>query len=73
MSEFEIARAKRVSLPVPIAIIGPSGSGKTKSALLVARGLAGPDGKIGLIDSENGRALEYDTVAGGWEIGRAHV
>lgn len=38
---------------------GPSGTGKTYSALKFARGLAGPDGKICVADTEHGRALYY--------------
>lgn len=39
-----------------IGVYGKSGSGKTHSALLLARGLAGPDGKIGIIDTERRRS-----------------
>jgi hypothetical protein len=42
-----------------ISLSGPSGSGKTYSALLVAAGLAGPDGVVGFIDTENGRGSMY--------------
>lgn len=41
-----------------IALFGPSGSGKTYSALAIATGLAA-GGRIGLIDSEFGRASNY--------------
>jgi hypothetical protein len=41
------------------ALCGGSGSGKTLSALLLAEGLAGPDGRIVVIDSEGDRALHY--------------
>src|SRR5690606_17908900 len=34
-------------------IIGPSGSGKTFTALQIAKGLAGPNGRIAVIDTEN--------------------
>ena len=44
---------------IHIALIGPTGSGKTYSALRLARGLAGPDGKIAFLDSEKGRAKVY--------------
>jgi hypothetical protein len=40
-------------------LAGPAGSGKTYSALMLARGLAGPDGKIAFCDTENERALYY--------------
>ena len=67
--EFEIIKAVRTSSPVSIFIEGESGSGKTYSALLMARGLAGPDGKIGIIDTEGGRSLIYadDKEIGGFE------
>lgn len=42
-----------------IAFVGPSGSGKTNSALRCARGLAGPNGKIAFLDTENRRGLSY--------------
>lgn len=42
-----------------IALFGPQGCGKTFSALRLARGLVGPQGKIGVADTENGRARFY--------------
>jgi hypothetical protein len=42
-----------------IALSGPTGSGKTLSALRLARGLAGPNGKIYAADTENRRMLRY--------------
>lgn len=62
------APAVREATPVVISLAGRSGSGKTYSALLMARGLAGPDGKVCVIDSENKRAGMYadDPVAGGF-------
>ena len=42
-----------------LALAGASGSGKTLSALLLAEGLAGPAGKILVVDSEGRRALHY--------------
>lgn len=56
---FEIKLAQREAAPITAAIIGGSGAGKTLSALLLARGLVGPEGKIVLIDSEGGRAKIY--------------
>jgi KaiC/GvpD/RAD55 family RecA-like ATPase len=61
-------RAQRRKAFLKIAITGPSGSGKTYSALLVALGLAGNDGKVAVIDTENASADlyadlgEYDTL-----------
>jgi hypothetical protein len=44
-----------------MGISGPSGSGKTRGALEIARGLVGPSGSIGLIDTDRGRSR---TLAG---------
>lgn len=47
-----------------------SGGGKTLSALLLARGLAGPSGSIGMIDTENRRGEIYakDPRIGGYQV-----
>lgn len=67
--EFTIKQAERKASPVSVFIQGVSGSGKTYSALLLARGLAGPGEKIGIIDTEGGRSLIYadDPDIGGFE------
>lgn len=65
-TEFQAKPARREAAPVTAAFIGQSGSGKTYSALLFARGLVGPEGKIGVIDTEGKRALIY---AGDEKIG----
>lgn len=69
MSEFTITTATRQASPVSVFIQGVSGSGKTYSSLLLARGLAGPGEKIGIIDTEGGRSLIYadDPDIGGFE------
>lgn len=59
MADFEFKEASREAAPVFIGIEGESGSGKTYSALLLARGIAGPTGKIGIADTEGRRALMY--------------
>lgn len=64
---FNLVPAKKEAIPALIGLWGASGSGKTYSALLLARGLVGPKGKIAVIDTENGRAKFYADVAGGWE------
>lgn len=64
---MQIVKAQRKGTPALIALWGPSGSGKTYSAIRVARGLVGPAGKIGLIDTENRRAEFYADLAGGWD------
>lgn len=51
--------AARAQTKLRMAITGPAGSGKTLSALKIARGLVGPNGKIALIDTENGSASYY--------------
>jgi hypothetical protein len=45
-------------------------SGKTYTALLIARGMVGPKGRIGVLDTESGRARLYsDKVPGGFVVG----
>lgn len=50
-------------LSISLGLSGGSGTGKTFSALLIARGMAravaGPDARIGIVDTENRRALHY--------------
>lgn len=67
MGDFQFHRAERRGVPALIGLWGPSNAGKTFTALLIARGLVGPQGKIGLLDTENGRALFYSDLAGGWD------
>jgi hypothetical protein len=65
---FEIKQATRVGIKPLIAAYSESGCGKTYSALLLARGMAGPSGKIVVADSESGRASLYaDVLPGGFE------
>lgn len=60
--------AQRTSVKPLIGLFGESGGGKTYSALLLARGIVGPSGKIGMIDTENGRgSLFCDMIEGGYE------
>lgn len=42
-----------------MSISSVSGGGKTLSAILVASGLAGKDGRVGFLDTENGRGSMY--------------
>jgi DNA polymerase III delta prime subunit len=42
-----------------VELAGPSGSGKTYTALRIARGIVGPNGKIGVICTENRTARKY--------------
>ena len=56
---FKIHPAIRQSIHPLIGIPGKSASGKTKSALLLARGIVGPNGLIVGICTENGRMKHY--------------
>jgi hypothetical protein len=40
-----------------VALVGGTSSGKTYSALRLARGIAGPSGKVAVLDCEGGRTL----------------
>ena len=65
---FEIKPATRTGQRLLIAPYSESGCGKTYSSLLLARGLAGPKGKIVVADSESGRSSLYaDVIPGGFE------
>lgn len=65
---FTIKTAARQGIKPLIALYGESGTGKTYSALLMARGLVGPTGKIVMVDSESGRGSLYaDVLPGGYE------
>jgi hypothetical protein len=57
LTTFATARKEKAAMS--IALAGASGSGKTKTALELAVGIAGPDGSIGVIDTEGKRALHY--------------
>lgn len=51
--------AAKEKLHARVAIDGPTGAGKTWTMLVWARILAGPTGKIGVIDTENRSAAYY--------------
>lgn len=51
--------AVRKAAPMLISVASVSGGGKTYSSLLLAAGLAGPNGKVGMLDTENGRGEMY--------------
>lgn len=57
--EFSLKKAARHGLKALVLLYGHSGSGKTYSALRLARGLVGPKGKIGMLDTEHNRGLHY--------------
>ena len=68
MSSPTFTKATRKKVFLKLAVTGPSGSGKTYSALRLARGLVGPNGKVAFLDTENGSAslyadrFEFDTM-----------
>lgn len=62
--DIEIRKAKRRAVPMLLSVASVSGGGKTYSSLLLAAGLAGPNGKVGFIDTENGRGEMYEDSPG---------
>lgn len=52
---FQFRQAKRSEAKPLIGLYAESGCGKTWSALLLARGFVGPQGRIGMIETEGGR------------------
>src|SRR4051812_18755523 len=70
MGILNIAPAERAGAHLLIQLYGPPRSGKTYTALLIARGMVGPKGRIGVLDTESGRARLYsDKVPGGFVVG----
>jgi len=62
-------KATKAGVKSLIGIYGGSGSGKTLSALLLARGLVGPNGFVAVIDTENKRGQLYaDMIPHGYDI-----
>ena len=59
MAAFTFEKAARRKVAPKLAIQGVSGAGKTYSALRFARGYVGQNGRIALIDTENGSASLY--------------
>jgi hypothetical protein len=56
---YTFRTARRSEAKPLIGLYAESGCGKTWSALLLARGFAGPQGKIGMIETEGGRGECY--------------
>lgn len=56
---IQIRKAERSQSKLRIGLAGPSGAGKTMSALKMARGIAGPTGKILMVDTERGSGDLY--------------
>src|SRR5690349_19428675 len=70
MGILNIAPAERAGAHLLIQLYGPPRSGKTYTALRIARGIVGPKGQIGVLDTESGRARLYsDKVPGGVVVG----
>jgi hypothetical protein len=70
MEEFTVRQATRQGVVPWIDLYSESGCGKTYSALLMARGLVGPDGLLVMLDSESGRGSLYADVPiiGGYKV-----
>lgn len=71
MSEpLSLKPATRQGIKPTIGLYSESGNGKTYSSLLLARGIAGPTGKIALVDTENGRGQLYADMPlfGGYDV-----
>lgn len=59
--------AKRSNSHILIGLFGRSGCGKTYSSLLLGRGIVGPSGKLGMVDTEGGRGelfADVDEIGG---------
>lgn len=69
MSEFLLQPASRQGIKPLIGLYGKSGGGKTRSALILARGIVGEKGRIGLVDTENRRGHIFaDVIPGGYQV-----
>ncbi len=69
MKAFDIHRATKCRAKLRLGMSGPAGSGKTYSALLLAHGLGGQSGSIGLIDTEHGSGDLYaDLLPEGYDV-----
>jgi len=64
---FEVRPAARKRVLARVSVIGPSGGGKTYSSIKFARGLAGPDGSIIVVDTEDSADM-YEGLAGGFGV-----
>lgn len=68
MSIVTFAPAVRQGTHVIITAYGMSGCGKTLSLLLLGRGLAGPKGRLAMLDTETGRGKIYaKRIPGGYD------
>lgn len=57
--ETRFRKATRRNIAAKILIDGTSGSGKTLTSLLIALGIVGPQGRVGLLDTQNGQSRRY--------------
>lgn len=70
---MEFRQARRTNAKPLIGMYSESGAGKTYSALLLARGFVGPNGRIAMIETESGRGeayadpVEYPEI-GGYDV-----
>ena len=55
-------RATRNDIKLRMALLGPSGGGKTYTAMRIARGIVGDEGRIAVIDTERGSARKYSDL-----------
>ena len=68
MADIEIRKAERYKAKLRLALAGPSGAGKTMSSLKLAKSIAGPNGKVCIIDTERGSGdlyanlFDYDII-----------
>ncbi|MBP2290763.1 AAA family ATPase [Azospirillum rugosum] len=62
MPIIDIKPARREGSHVLVSFTGPSGSGKTMTAIKVARGLIGLQGRLGFLDTETGRGRLYSDL-----------
>ena len=62
MSDLQIKKATRTGINPLIVAYSESGCGKTYTSLVLARGIAGPTGRIIVGDSESGRASLYADI-----------
>lgn len=72
-NEFIFRPARRSNAKPLVGLFSESGCGKTYSALLLARGFVGPEGKIGMIETESGRGEAYSDPKEYPEIGGYQV
>jgi len=69
MTSYSFRPARRSEAKPLIGLYAESGCGKTYSALLLARGFVGPNGRIGMIETESGRGEAYaDLIPGGYDV-----